>query len=748
MESYRDIEIYDLQSYFLLTGRTKSSSMYKLLKIKKLPQTLELQEVKQTFTRPQLDSYLQECIKEGFPTLLIKAEALLGVTQFTQGYYLYFVTKKQKSAKIRGKSLYRIIATKLFKIFPEKKTKAEKRYKDIFNSLDIDLGFYFSYSYDLTFTLQENIYTSFKSKKNSKNLNFKEKKHNTFHSFSLPKTSAEFEIKEIYPWKTQFVWNHDMVVNLYSKLIDKSWLICTIHGFIGYRYISLLGKRYDLVVISRRSRFFAGTRYLKRGLNEEGQVANDVETEQILVDKLPYGKMSSFTQHRGSVPLFWCQDHNSMLPSPPITLNQNDFLHDATLLHFSDMFQRYGAPIILINLLRVNSKNKENQLAQEYKNTVDQLNEQIPEKFKIQYNSFDIKNEIKKSKKTYEEKFYNDFKEMIPKIGVFLLNGKAEGIEIKLQAGVVRTNCVDCIDRTNEGQLLISHLALEFQLKELGICESLSKKCEIVQVLTRMFEEMGDAIALQYSGSIAHKATNSKEKSKQSKIIVATKRHLANLIKDSKKQQAINLFLGIYKANQYPIPLWDIPDDFRLHNRQIVYNRNRGKWWKYEFNKYCRRNGLKFMKKPHGNSTKKEKYPIQVLKFDYDKFLLSSQNTKKLTFFDKKQMINSDLIEVSIQEDLNISLGIKEDNKKEYIKKDKEEDIWGVIKDDIELFKAYTCLDQMIKIDDFFMDVENEVIKTDIKAIGDEGFLPYLDLKIDPEELLKEVSNDDYIFDS
>ena len=51
--------------------------------------------------------------------------------------------------------------------------------------------------------------------------------------------------------------------------------------------MSILGRKYDLALISRRSRFFAGTRYLKRGLSEEGQVANDVETE-----------------HRGSVPLF------------------------------------------------------------------------------------------------------------------------------------------------------------------------------------------------------------------------------------------------------------------------------------------------------------------------------------------------------------------------------------------------------------------------------------------------------------
>ena len=34
--------------------------------------------------------------------------------------------------------------------------------------------------------------------------------------------------------------------------------------------------------IARRSRHFAGTRYLKRGISDDGKVANDVEVEQII----------------------------------------------------------------------------------------------------------------------------------------------------------------------------------------------------------------------------------------------------------------------------------------------------------------------------------------------------------------------------------------------------------------------------------------------------------------------------------
>ena len=46
----------------------------------------------------------------------------------------------------------------------------------------------------------------------------------------------------------------------------------------------------------------AGTRYLSRGLDEDGNVANFVETEQLLIYK---DFIYSFVQIRGSVPLFW-----------------------------------------------------------------------------------------------------------------------------------------------------------------------------------------------------------------------------------------------------------------------------------------------------------------------------------------------------------------------------------------------------------------------------------------------------------
>ena len=50
----------------------------------------------------------------------------------------------------------------------------------------------------------------------------------------------------------------------------------------------------------------AGTRFNVRGVNDDGAVANFVETEQIVLLPRQYN-YSSFVIIRGSIPLFWHQ---------------------------------------------------------------------------------------------------------------------------------------------------------------------------------------------------------------------------------------------------------------------------------------------------------------------------------------------------------------------------------------------------------------------------------------------------------
>jgi hypothetical protein len=85
-------------------------------------------------------------------------------------------------------------------------------------------------------------------------------------------------------------------------------------------------------------------------------------------------------------------------------------------------------------------------------------------------------------------------------------NGKY-GVKFTMsQKGVLRTNCLDCLDRTNIAQYVYGLAALGRQLHALGFIESPNVDLQnpLAEDLMRVYEAMGDTLALQYGGSPAH----------------------------------------------------------------------------------------------------------------------------------------------------------------------------------------------------------------------------------------------------
>lgn len=77
--------------------------------------------------------------------------------------------------------------------------------------------------------------------------------------------------------------------------------------------LTVLSRVVYVTLIARRSRYFAGARYLKRGVNEEGNVANEVETEQIVFEatttgfyapapRFPFGARNEESGEQGGEP--------------------------------------------------------------------------------------------------------------------------------------------------------------------------------------------------------------------------------------------------------------------------------------------------------------------------------------------------------------------------------------------------------------------------------------------------------------
>ena len=136
------------------------------------------------------------------------------------------------------------------------------------------------------------------------------------------------------------------------------WVLPVIHGAFIQRKLHDYGRSLNLMLLARRSRHFAGTRYLKRGVSDRGKVANDVEHEQIIHDEStsPEGVFSSYLQIRGSIPTFWTQESSAVMPKPPILINRVDPTYQATQLHFEDLLKRYGSPIIVVDLVKQSEK--------------------------------------------------------------------------------------------------------------------------------------------------------------------------------------------------------------------------------------------------------------------------------------------------------------------------------------------------------------------------------------------------------
>ena len=79
---------------------------------------------------------------------------------------------------------------------------------------------------------------------------------------------------------------------------------------------------------------------------------------------------------------------------------------------------------------------------------------------------------------------------------------------LSFQNGVVRTNCMDCLDRTNVVQSLIARFVLEKQLKVLGVIGENNKIVDFENfefLFKNIWADNADMCAMQYTGTGALK---------------------------------------------------------------------------------------------------------------------------------------------------------------------------------------------------------------------------------------------------
>ncbi|KOC69018.1 Polyphosphoinositide phosphatase [Habropoda laboriosa] len=560
--------------------------------------------------------------RDTFPRL-VRAFGLLGFVRFLEGYYIIMVTKRRRVAVIGHHTIYKIEDTSMIYI-PSDNVRAfhpdEQRYVKMFQSIDLRSNFYFSYSYDLTHTLQSNmtppkhIKSDISSTDNeninqTKTNNTEEEEEDFFNMWAFKKRYQNNSDTGKYvdygvrsnPHR-RFVWNSHLLKPV-EKDLHPDWILYIIHGFLGQSNVSIFGRSMYVTIIARRSNKYAGTRFLKRGANFDVYVANEVETEQIVhdsgVSSLSKGRFSSFVQMRGSVPGHWSQEVSKMVPKPTITCDLADPYVETAGAHFNQLLRRYGSPIIILNLVKKREKKKhESTLSEELCMAVKYLNQFLPPEHHIQYISFDMArknkrkkvnvmaylaniayNAVLKTENKYDESNYieNNVRQCFGKKGT-------------LQTGIIRTNCVDCLDRTNTAQFAIGKCALGFQLCALGVLESpkLEFDSDCVRMLEALYEDHGDTLALQYGGSqLVHRIKTYRKTapwtSQGNDIMQTLSRYYSNTFSDQEKQHTINLFLGLFVPEEGKPPIWELLTDYYLHHKPACHYTRRTKlltqWW-------------------------------------------------------------------------------------------------------------------------------------------------------------------------
>ena len=253
-----------------------------------------------------------------------------------------------------------------------------------------------------------------------------------------------------------------------------------------------------LTLISRRSTKRSGLRYLRRGIDDSGNCANTVETEQILSSPTweRSAKYRSFVQIRGSIPLYFSQSPYGFKPVP--ILHQSAETNRAAFLrHFDDLTERYGS--VQIALL-VDKHGGEARIGEEYEQMVQGTNER-KETSQLGFEWFDFHAECRGMKFENVAKLVSTLHDKIKAFRESVMQG---GEVLQRQGGIIRTNCMDCLDRTNVAQSAFAQFMLQSDLEEEGFEIDLFHD-ESTQWFNTLWADNGDAISRQYASTAALK---------------------------------------------------------------------------------------------------------------------------------------------------------------------------------------------------------------------------------------------------
>ncbi|CUS11785.1 unnamed protein product [Tuber aestivum] len=561
--------------------------------------------------RPSGDMRLTESPVLG-GTRMGSVAGLLGVIRLRLDKYIIIITKAMLVGRIRGHAVFKVQTAEFL---PLQERQLHDPDEDTYLSLlraHLRTGpMYFSYTFDLTNSFQ---------RQSSADASLPLWQQ-VCHCLSLPELLAN-------PWAggganprpssrgiqadERFFWNRyiqsDMIDLRGSSPAMDPFILPVFFGFLSITTTALKSTPLSFILITRKSRHRAGTRYFTRGVDESGNVANFNETEQIVIigdstrglggydqNSIASGgkasiqqiKVFSYVQTRGSVPVYWAEVNN-LHYTPQLQVRGADSAMNPARKHFDDQVRLYGDNY-LVNL--VNQKGREYRVKAAYENIVKLLvsspveskegSEEIPERSRrieptkgantldqLHYVYFDFHHECRGMRwhraqllleqlgdGLYDQQYFHS------------VEGKSVSSDIRsYQKSVVRTNCMDCLDRTNVVQGMLALWALNRQMIDAGVLEKGENAASfnsfevifrnggsefVIQGLLETWADNADVVSRAYSGTGALKTdfTRTGVRTKAGAIADLSNsitRYFRNNFSDGPRQDAYDLFLGIY----------------------------------------------------------------------------------------------------------------------------------------------------------------------------------------------------------
>ncbi|CAH9130618.1 unnamed protein product [Cuscuta epithymum] len=459
----------------------------------------------------------------GKPAKITTIYGVVGTIRLLAGTHILVITSLKEVGAYLGFPVYRVTSMKFLScnVASKNLSSEEKRDEAYFTNLlkvvEATPGLYFSYETDVTLNLQRR--------------------------YKLAKGWMRKPV-----WKQadpRFVWNRNLLDELIEYKLD-GFIIPLIQGSFQTAQLKLGCSPATVTLISRKCTRRLGTRMWRRGANLEGDTANFIETEQFLDS----GSLrSSFLQIRGSIPLLWEQIVD-LSYKPHLNIIHHEETPKVVERHYNDLSQRYGA-IVAVDL--TDKHGDEGKISAAYAAEMQKLSN-------VRYVSFDFHHVCGSSNFENLQLLFDQISEDFEKQGYFLVE---DGKILTEQKGIIRSNCIDCLDRTNVTQCYLARKSLNSQLQRLGAISStdcISMFQEDFEIYKTLWVQQGDEISLEYSGTFALKGDLVRY-GKQTVLglirdgMSALSRYFLNNFQDGVRQDAVDLISGRYTIKRgHPSP--------------------------------------------------------------------------------------------------------------------------------------------------------------------------------------------------